>query len=98
MAVLPPRPLRLAAWRVRTSPATREEPTWETVDHEADEVVGEGRIERLPQVLEALASWPVAKERLLGLSVGVGVGVLHEMMEAEVDEVVGPKGRHDPDR
>jgi transposase-like protein len=35
---------------------------------------------------------------LLALSVGVGLGVLTELMEAEVEEVVGPKGRHDPDR
>jgi hypothetical protein len=34
----------------------------------------------------------------LALSVGLGLGVLHELMEAEVDEVVGPKGRHNPDR
>ncbi len=34
----------------------------------------------------------------MALSVGVGLGVLHELMEAEVDEVVGPKGRHLPDR
>ena len=39
-----------------------------------------------------------AKDGLLALSVGVGLGVLHELMESEVDEVVGPKGRHDPDR
>jgi putative transposase len=39
-----------------------------------------------------------AKEGLLALSVGVGLGVLAELMEEEVDEVVGPKGRHDPDR
>ena len=39
-----------------------------------------------------------AKEGLLALSVGVGLGVLHELMEAEVDEVVGPKGRHDRER
>lgn len=32
-----------------------------------------------------------AKEGLLALSVGVGLGVLGEMMEAELDEVVGPK-------
>jgi putative transposase len=32
-----------------------------------------------------------AKEGLLALSVGVGLGVLSEMMEAELDEVVGPK-------
>jgi len=40
----------------------------------------------------------VAREGLLALSVGVGLGVLAELMEEEVDEVVGPKGRHDPDR
>jgi len=39
-----------------------------------------------------------AKDGLLALSVGVGLGVLHELMEVEVDEVVGPKGKHDPDR
>jgi putative transposase len=39
-----------------------------------------------------------AKEGLLALSVGVGLGVLAELMEEEVDEVVGPKGRHDPER
>ena len=39
-----------------------------------------------------------AKEGLLALSVGVGLGVLTELMEEEVAEVVGPKGRHDPDR
>ncbi len=36
-----------------------------------------------------------AKQGLLGLSVGVGLGVL---MEQQVSEVVGPKGKHDPDR
>jgi putative transposase len=39
-----------------------------------------------------------AKEGLLALSVGVGLGVLAELMEEEVDEVVGLKGKHDPDR
>ena len=39
-----------------------------------------------------------AKEGLLALSVGVGLGVLAELMEEEVDEVVGPQGKHDPDR
>jgi putative transposase len=32
------------------------------------------------------------------LSVGVGLGVLAEMMEEELEEVVGPKGKHDPGR
>jgi len=35
---------------------------------------------------------------LLALSVGVGLSVVHELMELEVDEVVGPKGKHNPDR
>jgi putative transposase len=40
----------------------------------------------------------VAKEGLLALSVGVGLGVLAELMDEEVDELVGPKGRHDSGR
>jgi putative transposase len=39
-----------------------------------------------------------AREGLLALSVGVGLGVVAELMEEEVTEVVGLKGRHDPDR
>lgn len=39
-----------------------------------------------------------AKEGLLTLSVGVGLGVLHEVMDAEVCEVVGPKGKHNSQR
>jgi transposase-like protein len=39
-----------------------------------------------------------AKEGLLALSVGVGLGVLEELMAEEVEEVCGPKGRHDLDR
>jgi len=39
-----------------------------------------------------------AKDGLLALSVGVGLGVLSTLMEEEVDEVVGPKGRQDRDR
>jgi putative transposase len=39
-----------------------------------------------------------AREGLLALSVGVGLGVVHELLELEVDEVVGPKGKHNPDR
>jgi putative transposase len=62
--------------------------------------VGQERIEELPgSVQEALGELAgAAKEGLLALSVGVGLGVLHELMEAEVDEVVGPKGKHDSDR
>ena len=39
-----------------------------------------------------------AKEGLLALSVGVGLGVMAELMEEEVCDVVGPKGKHDADR
>ncbi len=39
-----------------------------------------------------------AREGLLALSVGVGLGVVHELMELEVDEVVGTKGKHSRDR
>ena len=39
-----------------------------------------------------------AKEGLLALSVGLGLGVLAELLEEEVVDVVGPKGKHDPDR
>ena len=54
----------------------------------------------LPQrVQEALGELVgAAKEGLLALSVGVGLGVLAELMEEEVDEVVGPKGKWNPDR
>src|SRR5687768_3003752 len=57
-------------------------------------------IEGLPlSVQEALGELAgAAKEGLLAMSVGVGLGVLCELLEAEVDEVVGPKGKHLPDR
>jgi putative transposase len=39
-----------------------------------------------------------ARDGLLALSVGVGLTVVHQLMEREVDEVVGSKGKHNPDR
>jgi putative transposase len=52
-----------------------------------------------PQIQEALGELVgAAREGLLALSVGVGLGVVHELMELEVDEVVGSKGKHNPDR
>jgi transposase-like protein len=51
------------------------------------------------QIQEALGELVgAAREGLLALSVGVGLGVVHELMEIEVDEVVGPKGKWNPDR
>jgi transposase-like protein len=52
-----------------------------------------------PQIQEALGELVgAAREGLLALSVGVGLSVVHELMAAEVEEVVGPKGKHNPDR
>src|SRR4051794_23916001 len=52
-----------------------------------------------PQIQEALGELVgAAKEGLLALSVGVGLGVVHELLELEVDEVVGPRGKHNRDR
>jgi putative transposase len=52
-----------------------------------------------PQILEALGELVgAAREGLLALSVGVGLGVVHELMALEVDEVVGPKGKHNAGR
>jgi len=51
------------------------------------------------QIQEALGELVgAAREGLLALSVGVGLGVVHELMELEVTEVVGPKGEHNPER
>ncbi len=35
---------------------------------------------------------------LLALSVAVGLGVMTELMEEEVEDVAGPKGKHNPKR
>ena len=52
--------------------------------------------ERVQEALGELVG--AAKEGLLALSVGVGLGVLSELIEEEVTDVVGPKGKHDPER
>ncbi len=52
-----------------------------------------------PGVQDALGELAgAAKEGLLALSVGVGLGVLSEMMEAELDEVVGAKHANNAER
>jgi putative transposase len=60
---------------------------------------GEALERPLPaQIQEALGELVgAAREGLLALSVGVGLTVVHQLMEAEVDEVVGPKGKWNPD-
>jgi len=58
-----------------------------------------GELALPPSVQAALGELVnAAKDGLLALSIGVGLGVLHELMEVEVDDVVGPKGQHAPDR
>jgi putative transposase len=52
--------------------------------------------ERVEVALAEIAG--AAREGLLALSVGVGLAVLGELMEEEVDGVVGPKGRHRRER
>jgi transposase-like protein len=67
-----------------------------TVVHEQ---VASAELALPPSVQEALGELvDAAKDGLLALSVGVGLGVLAEMMETEVEEVVGPKGKRNPDR
>ena len=68
-------------------------------DRTGSEEIEAGELALPPSVQAALGELVnAAKDGLLALSVGVGLGVLHELMETEVDEVVGPKGQHDPDR
>jgi transposase-like protein len=71
-----------------------------TVDEGADEIGDHAKFDALPVRVQAALGELVgaAKEGLLALSVGVGLGVLMELMAEEVDDVVGPKGRHDAGR
>jgi putative transposase len=72
----------------------------QTVSSRQVETGNEGIEEPLPpRVQEALGQLVgAAKEGLLALSVGVGLGVLEELMAEEVEEVCGPRGKHDRDR
>jgi transposase-like protein len=52
-----------------------------------------------PRIQETLGELVgAAREGLLALSVGIGLSVVHELMEAEVTEVVGEKGKWKADR
>ena len=55
-----------------------------------------GLSDRVQEALGELVG--AAKEGLLALSVGVGLGVLGELMAEEVQEVCGPRGKHDSER
>ena len=52
--------------------------------------------ERVTIALAELAS--AAREGLLALAVGTGLGVLGSLLDADVERLVGPKGRHQPGR
>jgi putative transposase len=52
--------------------------------------------ERVTVALADLAG--AAREGLLALAVGTGLGVLGSLLDADVERLVGPKGRHNPDR
>jgi transposase-like protein len=52
--------------------------------------------ERVQEALGQLVG--AAREGLLALSVEVGLGVLRELLEEEVEELVGPKGKWNRDR
>jgi putative transposase len=65
-------------------------PVAEAINDEA--VLPERVWEALGQLVGA------AKEGLLALSVEVGPGVLRELLEQEVEQLVGPKGKWNHDR
>ena len=52
--------------------------------------------ERVTVALAELAG--AAREGLLALAVGTGLGVLGSLLDADVERLVGPKGRHNPTR
>ena len=52
--------------------------------------------ERVTIALTALTE--TAREGLLALSVGLGLAVVGEIFEEEVTQLVGPRGKHRPER
>jgi putative transposase len=62
------------------------------------EAINDGGVlpERVQEALGQLVG--AAKEGLLALSVEVGLGVLVELLEQEVEAAVGPRGKWNPDR
>lgn len=63
---------------------------------EADELDGLSLPGEVQLALDDLAG--SVREGLLALSVGVGLKVLDELLEEELVALVGPKGKHDPER
>ena len=52
--------------------------------------------ERVTVALAELAG--AAREGLLALAVGTGLGVLRRLLDTDVERLVGPRGRHNPQR
>ena len=63
---------------------------------EADELAGLSLPGEIKLALDDLAG--SVREGLLALSVGVGLKVLDELLEEELVALVGPKGKHNPER
>lgn len=96
VAVLLPRPVAARPWRV---PKSSFETGGSAVKTVSLDQVGREELALPARVQEALGELVgSAKEGLLALSVGVGLGVLAELLEEEVVEAVGPKGKHIPER
>lgn len=62
----------------------------------ADPGLSERLAGKVGDQLEVFAS--KMREGLLAASVAIGLDVMGELVDAEVTELAGPKGRHDPDR
>ena len=62
----------------------------------ADPGLSERLAGQVSDQLELFASQ--MREGLLAASVAIGLGVMGELVEAEVNEVAGAKGKHDPNR
>lgn len=62
----------------------------------ADPTLGERLAGKVGAQLEVFAAQ--MRDGLLAASVAIGLDVMGELVEAEVAEIAGPKGRHDPNR
>jgi len=62
----------------------------------ADPLLAERLAGKVSDQLELFAAQ--MREGLLAASVAIGLDVMGELIDAEVTEVAGPKGKHDPDR
>lgn len=84
-----------AGGRVPGGPALRLVPGIGMVDLDRPELTG-----RLAEIAAAQLETfqATVRDGLLAASVAIGLGVMGELMAAEVDELVGPKGRHLPGR